>query len=223
MTNLLGIDVADLQAGSLFNVTVRADWDRVFADIDGDNTWWEAFTHTDDNGDQWTLVASGGIVAAVVLLDATYMRHEYGAFSAALETRGEPAVTESDFEDLFDIEPHEVGVIGPQFGEFYECQILDRNPELFAAKVVDLNVCIVDIDGKYGFALTGAGEDLSWDIVAAYMAVGQLPPFQFARSLPRRADRGHTTRDSAIIAACIRTCEMVADAARSEAERLRSW
>lgn len=61
-------------------------------------------------------------------------------------------------------------------------------------------------DGGHSIVLTGGGMDLSWDICAAYVACGQLPPVALS-GLPALA--GHKP-DQSVVAAMIRSCEAVA-------------
>ena len=70
-----------------------------------------------------------------------------------------------------------------------------------AMAVADLPVCIVQVNGQYGLALTGGGMDLSWEICEAYTRLGLLPPVHFCK-LPRMAGRGTSAKDRYIIAAC---------------------
>jgi hypothetical protein len=68
-------------------------------------------------------------------------------------------------------------------------------------------------------ALTGGGMDLSWEICESYMVLGYLPPVHLS-DLPWMAGRGTSKHDRRIIRACLRSCRIVSDRARSTAARL---
>lgn len=77
---------------------------------------------------------------------------------------------------------------GPAINFFYEVPF-DDDVGLAGAKLQGLNVCAVELeDGRTGLALTGAGMDHSWEICAAHIALGFLPPFHFADQLSDRID-----------------------------------
>lgn len=83
-----------------------------------------------------------------------------------------------------------------------------------AQAAVEDTACVVvsvNLDGDWEtfLALAGGGMDLSWDICAAYIALGYLPPVHFC-CLPRYPESGKSDRDKAIIAACRRSCECAA-------------
>jgi hypothetical protein len=84
----------------------------------------------------------------------------------------------------------------------------DLDPAKAALAIHDLPLCVVQVSGNWGFALTGGGMDLSWEICEAYTRIGQLPPVHFC-NLPRMAGRGpnigsygDAKRDAYIMAAC---------------------
>lgn len=95
---------------------------------------------------------------------------------------------------------------GPMMNYYYECPGLDGTE---AEKLVNLPLCLIQLnDGSeredWGLALTGGGQDLSWEICEAYALLGFLPPLHFC-DLPRMAGRGKSERDLAIINACRRS------------------
>jgi hypothetical protein len=67
-------------------------------------------------------------------------------------------------------------------------------------------LCVVRVGDEYGLALTGGGMDLSWQ---TFIKLGYLPPFHFS-NLPAMC-RGTSTQDLFTIAACKRTCDVVAN------------
>ena len=74
---------------------------------------------------------------------------------------------------------------GPMMSYWYPCCISD--PENAAIALVHLPLCVVEVDHTTGLALTGGGMDLSWEICAAYMLCGYLPPLNWCMHLPRMA------------------------------------
>ncbi|MEM7303392.1 MAG: hypothetical protein AAF468_20115 [Pseudomonadota bacterium] len=51
-------------------------------------------------------------------------------------------------------------------------------------------VSLVRHDDRYYLALTGGGMDLSWNICAAFIVCGCIPPINFLNRLPRMASSG---------------------------------
>ena len=79
-------------------------------------------------------------------------------------------------------------------------------PHAAAIAIVDLPLCVVRVNDAWGLALTGGGMDLSWEIAAAYVALGYLPPTHFR--LPAMCGRGSSARDRFIISAYRRSCQV---------------
>lgn len=67
---------------------------------------------------------------------------------------------------------------------------------------------VVTIHDEPYLALTGGGTDLSWEICAAYIALGYYPPAHFC-DLPAMAGRGSGEADRHIIAACRKSLEIL--------------
>jgi hypothetical protein len=88
---------------------------------------------------------------------------------------------------------------GPMMNYWYPADIDDQ--EAAAMKLVDLPLCVVEVHGETGLALTGGGMDLSWEICEAYVELGLYPPAHFCR-LPGMAGRGKSERDVRILRAC---------------------
>jgi len=110
---------------------------------------------------------------------------------------------------------------GPMMNYFYPCDFSRVGGAEEAAKLISGAVCAVEMrDGETGFALTGGGMDLSWDICGAYVACGQLPPAD--RRLPRFAGAGLSTRARRIIAACLRSQEVAMNYARNNIADLKN-
>lgn len=69
-------------------------------------------------------------------------------------------------------------VSGPAINYVYPCKLRDL-PDA-AKKIAHLPLCVIEFPGgATGFALTGGGMDFTWEICAAYVACGFLPPAQF--------------------------------------------
>jgi len=112
---------------------------------------------------------------------------------------------------------------GPAMNFFYECDFGRRGftAEEAAQAVAHLPVCIVEMrDGETGFALTGGGMDLSWEICEAYMCLGYLPPFHFCSSLPNMAGKRLDRRTAAVIDACKRSVDAMANWVENARSRL---
>lgn len=80
-------------------------------------------------------------------------------------------------------------------------------------------LCLVRIGGDLFLGLQGGGMDFSWEICEAYTLLGALPPVHFC-DLPGMAGRGRSERDRRIIAACKRSCRVLAQWARETSRRL---
>jgi len=107
---------------------------------------------------------------------------------------------------------------GPMMNHFYPCQLDDV--EEAAKAIVHLPLCVIEFeDGETGFALTGGGMDLSWEICDAYISCGYLPPFQYC-DLPGMADKERESRTQLILAACRSSAECLEDWANRRVNRL---
>jgi hypothetical protein len=126
--------------------------------------------------------------------------------------------THSDVDDESECDGTiQANVDGPMNSYYYPLPGLVRDDAL---KIAHLPLCIVEVDGETGLALTGGGMDLSWEICEAFMLLGELPPLHFA-DLPGMAGRGTSERDRWIIAGCLQSCAVAVGWARSRAKRLR--
>ena len=99
-----------------------------------------------------------------------------------------------------------VSCSGPMMNYYYPISA-DKYSLENAKALADLPVCLVWFlednhhDGKAGLALTGGGQDLSWEICEAYMILGYLPPIHFT-DLPDMAGLRMTRRVRRILSAC---------------------
>jgi hypothetical protein len=97
---------------------------------------------------------------------------------------------------------------GPMMSYWYPCKIDDSDFDEMAIKIIDLPLCIVRVNDNTGLALTGGGMDLTWEICAAYLKCGYLPPLHFSERLPKMAGPSHP--DSQLIVAATRKSAEVA-------------
>jgi hypothetical protein len=170
------IAVKDLRAGSIEATPINVeDWQKVFGEdsYDGDgNQFWEA-SRCDTCNRVEVLHMGGG--------NCQHRDHDSDA-----KCQGYLDTSE-----------------GPMMNYWYKVDLhtVSNDPDEAARLIADLPLCVVQIDGEYGLALTGGGMDLSWEICEAYTRLGQLPPSHFC-GLPRMAGRGESARDRYILSAC---------------------
>jgi hypothetical protein len=106
---------------------------------------------------------------------------------------------------------------GPMMNYFYPLgHDMDSSKAL---KLADLPVCLVELDGECGLALTGGGMDLSWEICEAYIALGLLPPVHFC-NLPAMSGRGTSVKDQLTVHACKESLRIMGNWMRDRADRL---
>ena len=173
-------------------------------------TYAEAFDFEHD-GETFPMIAQDGYAVAVIV-DGT----PCGA--SALEQGLEDATDEAIAHDRSPAEdpqarawqarldaleaaqddtPSQWGSEGPMMNYFYP--VSDYTPgdmEEWAAKLDGLPLCVVELDGERGLALTGGGMDLSWEIAEAFIRLGYYPPTWI--DLPAMAGRGTSEKDRAI-------------------------
>ena len=130
----------------------------------------------------------------------------------ALDEDGDEEEVENECMGMID---HEVG---PMMNHFYPCPDLD--PEEAAKAIARLPLCVVVMeDGETGFALTGGGMDLSWEICDAFISCGFLPPLQYC-DLPDMAGQEKHPRCQLILTACMRSAEIAEGWAKRRGESL---
>lgn len=196
------IDVNSLSAASLWSVPIEVNWSAALREEieigEFEANYYEAFKTVDGAG--FTLVAYDGTVAYLSSDDRLFERHEYDAYAETfLDIDADVPIDEAEWNELFDEDPSMYGVEGPRMSYFYPI-----DGELSAAdavKLVDMSLCVVDYDGTWGLALTGGGMDMSWHIIAAFVALGMLPPVHFAKGLRDKPDAGHAPT---VVAAAMR-------------------
>lgn len=108
---------------------------------------------------------------------------------------------------------------GPMMNYWYPVR-LRCSPEDAARKIAHLPLCVVEVEGQTGLALTGGGMDLSWEICAAFVALGFYPPTHFAK-LPAMGGRGASASDRRLIRACEESFRIAASWAQNGIEDLK--
>lgn len=196
------INVQNLRFGSVFVSPIEIDWAEPDDDIDDPRrSVFEAETVTVEDTDiDVTVILRNGYAAYAMLGGRPVERFEWDA-----DADWAASIDEDQFDALFETETESTG---PAMNYWYPCAAINRDSDAVeaAAALAGLPLCVVEVDGAYGFALTGGGTDLTWEIVEAYMRCGQLPPVHYARDLPGMADRGGSSEvDRKIIDACTRS------------------
>lgn len=109
----------------------------------------------------------------------------------------------------------------PMMNYYYAIDLCDDELEDAAVALMTCSMCVVQFeDGRSALALTGGGQDMSWDICESFVRLGRLPPVRYAR-VPRESGRGrHSGRDQVILAACAESFRVVARQANNDLERL---
>ena len=123
----------------------------------------------------------------------------------------------------FEVDPESecegyVNCDGPMMNYYYPCEGISGDD---AVKIAHLPLCIVEVDGEIGLALTGGGMDLSWEICEAFICLGFLPPSYFC-VLPRISGRGKSEKDQKTIQACIETLQILGRQYAQQANNLAS-
>ena len=97
---------------------------------------------------------------------------------------------------------------GPMMSYWYPCKLTEGDLWGMSVRLVDLPLCVVRVNGDTGLALTGGGMDLTWEICAAYLKCGYLPPLHFSGRLPKMAGPSH--HDSQLILAAAKKSAEIA-------------
>jgi hypothetical protein len=166
--------------------------------------------------DRWhNVIVEDRTIAALVVDGRAFRGYEYEEYIYAHQEDGDydaliaslpegestTVLSEYEFDSIFDVDP---STDGPMMSYWYP---FDMNPhDLMSAALLltNLPLAAVEVHGQKGLALTGGGEDLTWEICEAFIRLGWLPPAHFAM-LPGVSGRGESARDKVIIAACKRT------------------
>lgn len=184
--------IDDLVGGSLFvQPRMVTTWETNEDNDEADEvTWSEATRHTSKRGVDMIVIFTDGRVRSIVIDESTFTLTDWTDFDDQYTVEhprdDEKAwISLNEWESIFDNDVDGMSVDGPGMMYFMPCHVADG--ERSAVALVDLAVVPVAINGETGLALSGGGQDMSWDICAAYIALGQLPPVHYARDLPRFA------------------------------------
>lgn len=109
-----------------------------------------------------------------------------GAVFALMPGNGECQHNELDADLELDCDGYVGLAEGPMMSYWYPCDV-KKDPEGAAEKILGCSMCVVRVGDVYGLALTGGGMDMSWEICAAFIRCGYLPPLKYASGLPRMA------------------------------------
>lgn len=185
--------VEELSLVTLDSKPVHIDWSTPDGD-DADEPrveWWEA-EKVEHDGNTYTVVLDQtGDVHAVWTLSGvridrdSYDDYEYDNSDDDGELNA-GAMTQETFDALIDAETY---ATGPAMNYWYP--IDDDLSGVDAAYALrGMPLVPVMVDGKYGLALSGGGQDLTWEIIEAFTALGYVPPVHFASHVPGIAGRG---------------------------------
>lgn len=109
---------------------------------------------------------------------------------------------------------------GPMSEYWYDLPLRSENEAMdVAEKLRDLSLCVVEVDGEYGLALTGTGWDARREICEAYMRAGFLPPVRIARQLPTPGSHVDEV-DAWVAAGCRRSLDVEIGALTYDREHL---
>lgn len=160
--------------------SVMFDWDRSKLDLDADpdeQAWAVIYPSYIDDADGYNEARQADMDEQKLVDRAAAMTEEHG-----------------------DADSYE-----PMMSFFWPIKLRNAGPA-DADLLIGLPVTLVRIADGYGIALTGGGMDLSWEIAAAYVRLGQLPPVEIR--LPIMAE---VKRDRALIlAACRQSATVMA-------------
>lgn len=98
-----------------------------------------------------------------------------GPCESCSDSTGEEGIGICDCVDV-PCDGHVPEATGPMMNYFYPCPLKETYGPALA--IAHLPLCVVEdtLSETVGFALTGGGMDLSWEICAAYVSAGYLPP-----------------------------------------------
>lgn len=137
--------------------------------------------------------------------------------------------------DLFEAWPNDArrdeweDLFWPQMNFRYPVTLgYDVDEREVAARIKEAAGCVTlmrseDWRGEtvYALALTGGGMDLTWNICAAYVAAGNVPPVHFLRNLPTMAGNSYgATVDAETASAVLRGAQEAAEHLAHVADRI---
>lgn len=175
-------EIGDLWVDALSAAPALVDW----SENDGEKWLTYQAVECEKCGKVLVIEGAGGdaehsdIDPDAVLPACTIGAHhgDLGACSDCVVSTGEDGVGICDCVDA-PCDGYVPEASGPMMNYFYECPLKDQCAAALA--IAHLPLCVVEdtITGNTGFALTGGGMDFTWEICAAYIACGFLPPTYF--------------------------------------------
>lgn len=219
------MDVEDLYTGAIHSVPVHvSDWQAPADEEYPELGWWESL-RVDFEGRTVVVVVQDSGQRVTTAVDTNGNRVDLDdddAINTYLEENsdedGEPvpgAFEDGDFQRLAQLDLPQAQ--GPQMSHMYPLEGIDEDTARTAAlELRDVSLCVVQVNGTFGVALTGGGMDMSWDICEAFVAVGYLPPIHFA-DLPNLAGE---RANRYVLEAMLRSLDVAAERARYAAELL---
>jgi len=187
ITDLTRDDIDHLSLQAISSKPRSYTWDGE-ALTEDEWTYWEAFTYQGGAGD-FVLIANHSGIERAYLNDKLYASDEYDdyIYDAGAEDDDPPTdlLTQEAFDALFEVEPYQWGSEGPMMNYWYPLdeqvsQYSSFSPIDAALALRNVPLCVVEVDGEYGMALTGGGMDFTDRIVEGFLHLGMLPPVHFA-------------------------------------------
>lgn len=115
------------------------------------------------------------------------------------------------------------GIYNPSMNYYYPLPGYDGNPVLDQLSLGDnVAVMLVEVNGTPVFALSGGGKNPGWDICYAYVLMGYLPPITFC-NLPEFAGLKLDAKTKRVLAACLRTADVIKNRAQDTSKKLRDY
>jgi len=174
----------------------RVDWQQVMGEGIEGFTWSETVDRDDvaeELGVDDELLRAAGVPKELAAINGYVDLFEW-----------EDEISEQGYYG--DLQVQMDGCEGPMMNFVYS---LEKEVSLDDVTKISANVCMVCFSEdaqdaglpEYGFALTGGGMDMSWDIAGAYVDLGFLPPTTVVSRLPEFAGDTLTERKARIIEA----------------------
>lgn len=227
------LNIDRLSADSIDVKPINMSWDIANHEDLGDNQdgiKWNSWESVRCNGCKRVLVGSGYLSCADVEYDdgdtgtcthcdeaITFDGYDWNHddptndedATACTDSDGDEATAEPESCDT------ETLAEGPMMNYWYPVRIEDNADA--ARKLVDLPLCVVEVDGETGLALTGGGMDLSWEICEAFIRLGHYPPVHFEPPL----EAGELSeRRKQIVRASLKANKIASDWAQNRMDRL---
>lgn len=227
MNNPLSTPIDELMVSDVHTTPINVEgWDTA----SGDEAWnfYEA-VRVDTHGTTVTVVVDRyDVVAAVdeseyiVYVNADDNTEHY--LEEHTDENGDPvedSLPEQIVRTLDELSDAVDEAAGPGMNYWYPVDHISDVTEAIAAAyaIRDLGLVVVEVDGAFGLALAGGGMDMSWDIVAAYVTLGTLPPIHFSDLPNMGSSQSHPVRQY-VFTAMLRSLDIASAQALTAADRL---